>query len=48
MLSVPRKHDLAGHGYISSSEAYLQNEMDVLTEEVQQYHPFDYEARRAK
>lgn len=30
---------LAGHRYISSTEGYLQNDMDELKEEVQQYHP---------
>jgi site-specific recombinase XerD len=30
---------LAGHRYISSTEAYKQNEMEGLTEEVNLYHP---------
>ncbi|MEO0688136.1 MAG: site-specific integrase, partial [Cyanobacteria bacterium J06649_11] len=30
---------LAGHRYISSTESYLQNEMEGLKEEVQLYHP---------
>lgn len=30
---------LAGHRYISSTEAYQQNEMEGLTEEVNQFHP---------
>jgi integrase/recombinase XerD len=30
---------LAGHRYISSTEGYLQNDMDGLKEEIQQYHP---------
>jgi len=30
---------LAGHRYISSTESYLQNDMEGLKEEVQQYHP---------
>jgi site-specific recombinase XerD len=30
---------LAGHRYISSTEAYKQNEMEGLTEEVNQFHP---------
>ncbi len=32
---------LAGHRYISSTESYLQNEMEGLKEEVQLYHPLD-------
>lgn len=31
---------LAGHRYISSTEGYLQNEMEGLLEEVNQFHPF--------
>ena len=30
---------LAGHRYISSTEYYLQNDLEGLQEEVQQYHP---------
>ena len=30
---------LAGHRYISSTESYLQNDMEGLQEEVQQFHP---------
>ncbi len=30
---------LAGHRYISSTESYLQNDVEGLNEEVQQYHP---------
>lgn len=30
---------LAGHRYISSTEGYLQNDMEELKEEVQQFHP---------
>lgn len=30
---------LAGHRYISSTEAYKQNEMQGLSEEVNQFHP---------
>jgi site-specific recombinase XerD len=30
---------LAGHRYISATEAYRQNEMEGLAEEVNQYHP---------
>jgi site-specific recombinase XerD len=30
---------LAGHRYISSTEAYQQNEMEGLTEEVNRFHP---------
>jgi len=31
---------MAGHRYISSTEAYQQNELEELSEEVGQYHPF--------
>jgi len=30
---------LAGHKYISSTESYLENDMEGLQEEVQQFHP---------
>ena len=30
---------LAGHRYISSTEAYQQNEMEGLREEVNKFHP---------
>jgi site-specific recombinase XerD len=30
---------LAGHRYISSTESYLQNDMEELMEEINQYHP---------
>lgn len=30
---------LAGHRYISSTESYLQNDLEGLQEEIQQYHP---------
>jgi len=30
---------LAGHRYISSTESFLENEMEGLAEEVQQFHP---------
>jgi len=30
----------AGHRYISSTEAYQQNDMEELSEEIGQYHPF--------
>ncbi len=30
---------LAGHRYISTTEGYLQNDMEGLKEEVQQFHP---------
>jgi integrase/recombinase XerD len=30
---------LAGHRYISSTERYLENDLEGLLEEVQQYHP---------
>ena len=30
---------LAGHRYISSTEGYIENDMDGLKDEIQQYHP---------
>ena len=30
---------LAGHRYISSTESYLQNDVEGLKEEIQPYHP---------
>jgi integrase/recombinase XerD len=30
--------NLAGHRYISSTESYLQNDMEELIEEINQYH----------
>ena len=30
---------LAGHHYISSTESYLQNDMEELIEEINLYHP---------
>lgn len=30
---------LAGHRYISSTESFLENEIEGLQEEVQQFHP---------
>jgi len=30
---------LAGHRYVSSTESYLQNDMEGLKEEINQYHP---------
>ena len=35
---------LAGHRYISSTESYLENDLEGLQEEVNLYHPLDYEA----
>jgi integrase/recombinase XerD len=29
----------AGHKYISSTESYLQNDMEGLQEEINMYHP---------
>ncbi|GHN02369.1 site-specific tyrosine recombinase XerD [Cytophagales bacterium WSM2-2] len=39
MYNLRRVQYLAGHRYISSTEAYQQSEMDGLTEEVNQFHP---------
>ena len=44
MYNLRKAQYLAGHRYISSTESYLQNDMEGLKEEVQQYHPLDYEA----
>jgi len=35
---------LAGHRYISSTESYFENDLEGLQEEVNLYHPLDYEA----
>lgn len=35
---------LTGHRYISSTESYLENELEGLKEEVEKYHPLDYQA----
>jgi len=32
---------LAGHRYISSTESYLQNDMEGLAEEINKYHPLN-------
>jgi len=32
---------LAGHRYISSTENYLQNDMEGLAEEINKYHPLN-------
>jgi len=39
MYNLREVQYLAGHRYISSTEWYLENEMEGLQEEVQQYHP---------
>ena len=31
---------MAGHKYVSSTESYLQNDIESLQEKVNQYHPF--------
>jgi integrase/recombinase XerD len=30
---------MAGHRYVSSTEAYLVNDMDDLQEDINKYHP---------
>ena len=30
---------LAGHKYVSTTESYLQNDMEGLKEEINQFHP---------
>ncbi len=39
MYNLRKVQYLAGHRYISATEAYRQNEMEGLTEEVNQFHP---------
>ncbi|MEQ8905140.1 tyrosine-type recombinase/integrase [Ekhidna sp.] len=39
MYNLREVQYLAGHRYISSTEGYLENEMEGLIEEVQQFHP---------
>lgn len=39
MYNLREVQYLAGHRYISSTENYLQNDMEGLQEEVQQFHP---------
>jgi len=39
MYNLRQVQYLAGHRYISATEAYRQNEMEGLTEEISQFHP---------
>lgn len=39
LYNLRKAQYLAGHRYISSTEGYLQNDMEGLKEEVQQFHP---------
>jgi integrase/recombinase XerD len=39
MYNLRKVQYLAGHRYISATEAYRQNEMEGLTEEVNKFHP---------
>ena len=39
MYNLRKVQYLAGHRYISATEAYKQNEMEGLTEEVNKFHP---------
>jgi site-specific recombinase XerD len=39
MYNLREVQYLAGHRYISSTESYLQNDMQGLQEEIQQFHP---------
>ena len=39
MYNLREVQYLAGHRYISSTESYLENDIEGLQEEVQQYHP---------
>lgn len=39
MYNLRKAQYLAGHRYISTTESYLQNDMEGLKEEIQQFHP---------
>ncbi len=39
MYNLREVQYLAGHRYISSTEQYLQNDLEGLSEEIQQFHP---------
>ncbi len=39
MYNLRKAQYLAGHRYISTTESYLQNDLEGLKEEVQQFHP---------
>jgi integrase/recombinase XerD len=39
MYNLREVQYMSDHRYISSTENYLENEMEGLKEEVQQYHP---------
>jgi integrase/recombinase XerD len=39
MYNLRKAQYLAGHRYISTTEGYLQNDLEGLSEEVQQFHP---------
>ncbi len=39
MYNLRKAQYLAGRQYISTTEGYLQNDMEGLKEEVQQFHP---------
>lgn len=39
MYNLRKAQYLAGHRYISTTEGYLQNDLEGLKEEVQQFHP---------
>ena len=39
MYNLRKAQYLAGHRYISTTESYLQNDLEGLREEVQQFHP---------
>jgi site-specific recombinase XerD len=39
MHNLRKAQYLAGHRYISSTESYLQNDMEGLKEEVDKFHP---------
>lgn len=40
MYNLRKAQYLAGHRYISTTESYLQNDMEGLKEEINLYHPF--------
>lgn len=39
MYNLREVQYMAGHRYISATEAYRQNELEGLAEEVNQFHP---------
>jgi integrase/recombinase XerD len=40
MYNLREVQVLAGHKFISATESYQQNDMEGLSEEINQFHPF--------